>query len=389
MSGRVQYLCLVALKPHDCAVGKALIRRGRLGRSNSQPACLLVHDGKLRKVGFVHENRRAGQLFQPQRSTHVVNVPMGYKNLLQGQTELGQTLVDAADLVAGIDDDGFMGLLIAHQRTITRQRPHGKRLDDHAHHCRAWAICGETACHAACQAINLPENGYAFAPLFSLKIQPLKKSCCNSLFIRYNARMAVTRRQKEVIDFLETFVSRNGYSPSFEEIARGMGLKSLATVHKHITNLEKKGLLDRVHNRSRSIDLLPPGSRTRSSARLPLAGRIAAGLPVEAIENQETISLHDVVGNRDVFALEVRGDSMRDEHIISGDYVLVERTRTARQGEIVVALVRGAETTLKRFFNEGSVVRLQPANAEMDPIYVPAAQVAIQGRVLGVLRKYR
>ena len=216
-----------------------------------------------------------------------------------------------------------------------------------------------------------------------------KKICCDSLFIRYNAHMAVTRRQKEVVDFLESFVARNGYSPSFEEIARGMGLKSLATVHKHVTNLEKKGLLDRVHNRSRSIDLLPPGARTRSSDRVPLAGRIAAGVPVEALETSETISLHDVVGNRDVFALEVRGDSMRDEHIISGDYVLVERTRTARQGEIVVALVHGAETTLKRFYSEGSVVRLQPSSLEMDPIRLPAAQVAIQGRVLGVLRKYR
>ena len=201
--------------------------------------------------------------------------------------------------------------------------------------------------------------------------------------------MAVTRRQKEVLDFLESFVVRNGFSPSFEEIARGLELKSLATVHKHITNLEKKGLLDRVHNRSRSIDLVPAGSRTRTSERLPLMGRIAAGLPVEASENAESISLHDVVGNKDVFALEVRGDSMRDEHIISGDYVLVERTPTARQGEIVVALVRGSETTLKRFFQEGSQVRLQPANLEMEPIMVPAAQVAIQGRVLGVLRRYR
>ena len=201
--------------------------------------------------------------------------------------------------------------------------------------------------------------------------------------------MAITRRQREIIDFLGSFVARNGYSPSFEEIARGMGLKSLATVHKHITNLEKKGLLDRVHNRSRSIDILPPGTRNRSSDRLPLAGRIAAGLPVETAENPETISLHDVVGNRDVFALEVRGDSMRDEHIINGDYVLVERARTARQGEIVVALVRGAETTLKRFYSEGNVVRLQPANTEMEPIYVPSSQVAIQGRVLGVLRRYR
>ena len=200
--------------------------------------------------------------------------------------------------------------------------------------------------------------------------------------------MALTKRQREMYDFIAEFVQSNGYSPSFEEIARGMGLKSLATVHKHITNLEKKGLLDRTHNRSRSIDVLPPGARSRASDRLPLAGRIAAGLPVEAVEAPDSISLHDVVGNRDVFALEVRGDSMRDEHIIHGDYVLVERARTARNGEIVVALVRGSETTLKRFYPEGNQVRLQPANAEMEPIIVPAAQVAIQGRVLGVLRKY-
>src|SRR5580704_13933610 len=200
--------------------------------------------------------------------------------------------------------------------------------------------------------------------------------------------MAVTRRQKEVLDFLEAFVTRNGYSPSFEEIARGMELKSLATVHKHVTNLEKKGMLDRVHNRSRSIDLLPPGTRTRSSAKLPLAGRSAAGLPVEQMENPESISLHDVVGNRDVFALEVRGDSMRDEHIINGDYVLVERTKVARQGEIVVALVHGTDATLKRFYREGNMIRLQPSNTEMAPIYAQATNVSIQGKVLGVLRKY-
>ncbi len=214
-------------------------------------------------------------------------------------------------------------------------------------------------------------------------------SCTDSLFFRYNARMAITRRQKEVVDFLEAFVEENGYSPSFEEIAAGLGLRSVATVHKHITNLEKKGLLDRERNRSRSIDLVPEGARVRSGQQVPLLGRIAAGFPVEAVQAAETISLQDVVGNRDVFALEVRGDSMRDEHILNGDYVLVERTRTARQGEIVVALVRGAETTLKRFFFEGNSVRLQPANVEMAPIVVPAAHVAIQGRVLGVLRRYR
>jgi repressor LexA len=200
--------------------------------------------------------------------------------------------------------------------------------------------------------------------------------------------MAVTRRQKEVLDFINGFVQRNGYSPSFEEIARGLSLKSLATVHKHITNLQHKGLLMRSHNRSRSIDVLPPKNKSRSADRLPLMGRIAAGMPVEALETADSISLGDIIGNREVFALQVRGDSMRDEHIVDGDYVLVESTRTAREGEIIVALVKGSETTLKRYYIEGTVVRLQPSNSEMEPIYVPISQVSIQGRVLGVLRKY-
>jgi repressor LexA len=200
--------------------------------------------------------------------------------------------------------------------------------------------------------------------------------------------MSVTRRQKEVVDFISNFVDRNGYSPSFDEIARGLNLKSLATVHKHITNLQKKGLLERAHNRSRSIDILPPHTRDRQPERLPLLGRIAAGLPVEAIESTESISLGDIVGSKEVFALEVRGDSMRDEHIVDGDYVLIERAKTARQGEIIVALVRGSETTLKRYYIEGQMVRLQPSNSEMEPIYVPITQVSIQGKVLGILRKY-
>jgi repressor LexA len=199
--------------------------------------------------------------------------------------------------------------------------------------------------------------------------------------------MAITRRQKEVLDFIGGFVQRNGYSPSYEEIARGLKLSSLATVHKHINNLQNKGLLQRAHNRSRSIDVLPARSKTRSE-RLPLMGRIAAGLPVEAVATAESISLSDITGNREVFALQVRGDSMRDEHIIDGDFVLVESTQTARQGEIVVALVDGMETTLKRYYREGDRIRLQPSNSEMDPIYVPAAHMAIQGRVLGILRRY-
>jgi repressor LexA len=206
--------------------------------------------------------------------------------------------------------------------------------------------------------------------------------------------MAITRRQRQVYDFISEFVQKNSYSPSYDEIRGGLGLNSLATVHKHITNLEKKGLLTRDYNRSRSIDLLPPKGRLKQAMSvnttlvLPLLGRIAAGQPIEAIENPETISLGDFVRSRDVFVLEVRGDSMQDEHILSGDYVLVEKTKTAHNGDIVVALVEGSDATLKRFYREGDNVRLQPSNVNMQPIIKPAAIVDIQGRVIGVLRKY-
>ena len=206
--------------------------------------------------------------------------------------------------------------------------------------------------------------------------------------------MAITRRQRQVYDYISDFVQRNGYSPSFEEIGEGMGLSSLATVHKHISNLEKKGLLTRDYNRSRSIDLLPPKGRLKQAMAvnttmvLPLMGRIAAGQPIEAVQNPETISLADFVRSKEVFVLEVRGDSMQDEHIMDGDYVLVERIKTAHNGDIVVALVESIDATLKRFYREGDNIRLQPSNAAMRPIIVPAASVEIQGRVIGVLRKY-
>ena len=206
--------------------------------------------------------------------------------------------------------------------------------------------------------------------------------------------MAITRRQREVYDFISRSVAENGYSPSFEEIGKGLELSSLATVHKHVTNLEKKGLLTRDYNRSRSIDLLPPKGRLKQAMSvntavvLPLVGRIAAGSPIEAIENPETISLADFVRSKEVFVLEVRGESMQDEHIVNGDYVLVEKTRTAHNGDIVVALVDRTDATLKRLYREGENIRLQPSNAAMKPIIVPAASVDVQGRVIGVLRKY-
>jgi repressor LexA len=206
--------------------------------------------------------------------------------------------------------------------------------------------------------------------------------------------MAITKRQRQVYDFISDFVQKNNYSPSFEEIGQGLNLSSLATVHKHISNLEKKGLLTRDYNCGRSIDLLPPKGRLKQAMSinttmvLPVMGRIAAGQPIEAIENPETISLADFVRSKEVFVLEVRGDSMQDEHILNGDYVLVEKLKTAHNGDIVVALVDGSDATLKRFYREGDTIRLQPSNAAMQPIIVPAAAVDIQGRVIGVLRKY-
>ena len=208
--------------------------------------------------------------------------------------------------------------------------------------------------------------------------------------------MALTRRQKEVLDLIAKFVDENGYSPSYEELARGLNLASLATVHKHIAALTKKNYLKRGFNQSRSLELGPKyvqenrRHRLDTALEVPLLGRIAAGRPVESVEQRATLSFADFVGHPGTFALEVRGDSMIDDHICDGDMILLERASEVRDGEIVVALVEGLETTLKRFYREpGGKVRLQPANAALQPIIVPAADVQVQGRLLAVLRKYK
>jgi repressor LexA len=206
--------------------------------------------------------------------------------------------------------------------------------------------------------------------------------------------MALTKRQKEVLDFIAQFLDDNGYCPSFDEIARGLNLASLATVHKHISVLESKNYLKRGFNQSRSLELAPKYlqeiRRTRPAAmEIPLLGRIAAGAPVEAVEQKEMLHFADFAGNGNTFALEVRGNSMIDDHICDGDLILLERDVEAHDGDIVVALVAGSEATLKRFYREGDRIRLQPANAALKPIFVPAQDVEIQGRLLAVLRKYK
>lgn len=208
--------------------------------------------------------------------------------------------------------------------------------------------------------------------------------------------MALTRRQKELMDFVSTFIERHGYSPSYEEIASGLGLASLATVHKHIQALEAKQYLRRSYNHSRSLEV---GDRYFSEERnrrpqpvdatIPLLGRIAAGSPVEAIPTPETLHFSDFVGNDNAFALAVRGESMIEDHICDGDFVLVEKADSVKNGEIIVALVDGTEATLKRYYLEADGrVRLQPANSSMSPIFVDPAALQVQGRVLAVMRKY-
>lgn len=207
--------------------------------------------------------------------------------------------------------------------------------------------------------------------------------------------MALTRRQKEVLDYLADFIERKGYSPSYEEIAEGIDLNSIATVHKHIAALEGKGYLKRGFNQSRSVEisetyLAERGRAPVAAASVPLLGRIAAGRPVEQVAQGDSLQFSDFAGNASTFALQVRGESMIDDHICDGDFVLVEKADSARDGEIVVALVEGYETTLKRLYREADgMLRLQPANAAMEPILVPAAAVEIQGRLIAVMRKYK
>ena len=210
--------------------------------------------------------------------------------------------------------------------------------------------------------------------------------------------MALTKRQKQVVDLIAKFIEENGYSPSYDEIAKGLQLASLATVHKHITALQAKDYLKRGFNQTRSLELGPKYLQEQRRNRqeppanieIPLLGRIAAGAPVEAVEDRASLSFADFAGNPNIFALEVRGDSMIDDHICSGDIVLLEKAGDVRDGDIVVALVGGSETTLKRYYRENAdTVRLQPANSSLGPIFAPAGDVQVQGRLLAVLRKYR
>ncbi len=204
--------------------------------------------------------------------------------------------------------------------------------------------------------------------------------------------MALTKRQREILSFIESFIQNYGYSPSFEEIASFFGYRSLATVHEHLSNLERKGYIRRSYNESRSVEPLESARHRAAATAVPLLGRVAAGSPIEAIEDQESVAVPDDMlgGKGPHFVLRVRGNSMIEDQIRDGDCVVVESRDAAENGEMVIALVDGDSATVKRYFREGDGrIRLQPASHMHAPLYYDESDVQIRGVVIGVIRKYQ
>jgi len=201
-----------------------------------------------------------------------------------------------------------------------------------------------------------------------------------------------TQRQKEIFDYIRRFIDRHGYDPSYSQIARHFGISSKATIAKHIEALEKRGLIARQHsNGSFALNVSVEEAPSGGTCEVPLLGRVAAGQPIEAVgEAGESIAVPRFLLGRtrpeQIYALRVTGDSMIDEHICDGDIALIENRVEARDGEIVVALVDGSRATLKRIYRTGREVELRPANSQLAPIRLPAAQVQVQGIFRGLLR---
>ena len=206
-----------------------------------------------------------------------------------------------------------------------------------------------------------------------------------------SAALPLTERQKEILDFIAEHQRRRGIPPTHREICARFGYSSYGTVHKHLKLLQEKGYLDRTWNQKRGLRLLAPQDGGDAIADLPFLGRIAAGRPIEALSGDERLPVptHLLGGSAsgEHYVLRVVGDSMIEEGIHDGDFVVVQRRERAETGEMVVALV-GNEATLKRIYPEGPQVRLQPANHTMEPIRVAAGDVRVQGVVVGLMRKF-
>ncbi|TVR62419.1 MAG: transcriptional repressor LexA [Gemmatimonadales bacterium] len=202
--------------------------------------------------------------------------------------------------------------------------------------------------------------------------------------------MALTKRQKLILDFIEGYIEDHGYAPSFEEIAGAFGYTSLATVHEHVSNLERKGYIRKAFNQSRSIELVRRDALP-GAVELPLLGEVAAGQPIEAVPDTETVLVPpDLLRKKgENYVLRVVGNSMIDEQIRDGDYIIVNSRPTAEDGEMVVALVGGESATVKKLYRErDGRVRLQPANETLSPIFVDPDNLTVQGIVVGVIRRY-
>ena len=198
----------------------------------------------------------------------------------------------------------------------------------------------------------------------------------------------LTRRQKQVLDFVSAHIARHGYAPTLHEIGRHLKLASVATVHKHLRQLESKGAVRRLTHQSRALSVVPPPD-TAAGARVPLLGTVAAGTPIEPVEVPGTITLpEELLGRGETFALRVRGDSMIDDGIHDGDVVVVEARQDAPDGATVVALVRG-EATVKKLQRRRGRIHLVPANERMQPIVAREDEVEIRGVVIALLRRYR
>ncbi|HUG39889.1 MAG TPA: transcriptional repressor LexA [Longimicrobiales bacterium] len=199
----------------------------------------------------------------------------------------------------------------------------------------------------------------------------------------------LTKKQKQILDFVRDFSEAHGYAPSFEEIADAFGYGSLATVHEHLENLRTKGYIRKGYNESRSLELVPAEIKL-AAVPLPLYGSVAAGQPIEAMDEQETVAVpEDMLGRGEHYVLRVTGDSMIDEQIRDGDYLVVRHRETAENGEMVVALVDQEAATVKKFYREkDGRIRLQPANPTMTPLIFGAERVRVQGIVMGVMRRY-
>lgn len=197
------------------------------------------------------------------------------------------------------------------------------------------------------------------------------------------------RRQKQILDFISQYIQKNGSSPTLAEIAEAIGVSSLATVHEHLTAMEKKGVIRRYEGAVRGIEIVDKKFTYPTSIEVPILGFIAAGAPLEPYTDPNAtlkVSASLLSGKRSAFVLQVKGESMVDDGILPEDFVVVEKQEIANNGDIVVAMLENGFVTLKRYFKEASRIRLEPANAKMSPIF--AKSVKIQGKVVGVIRRY-